>query len=188
MRSRPNILITGTPGTGKTSLMKMLMEDPSLQQLMHGICIGDLVREKQFFAEFDADYDCHVLDEEALLEELDPLIRAQDKGLMLEYHACDLFPTEWIDGVFVLRTDNAILHDRLTSRGYEGKKLQDNIECEIFQTILDEAREAAFDTVIELKSDDRHDMESNFVTIRDFIQSWISKASLADPLLNSSHK
>lgn len=176
MRRIPNILITGTPGTGKTSLLNVLMESVVTQERMHPVVIGDLVKQKQLYTAYDAEYGSHVLDEDALLEELEPLSRNPDKGLILEYHSGDLFPSEWIDAVFVLRTDNTVLYDRLVSRGYEGKKLQDNIECEIFQTILDEAREA-FGNVIELKSDCLQDMESNSNTIRDFIQNWITQQS-----------
>ena len=35
----------------------------------------------------------------------------------------------WFDIVFVLRTDNSILYDRLSARGYTGKKLEENIQA-----------------------------------------------------------
>ena len=177
MRRIPNILITGTPGTGKTSLLSRLLEAaPVVRENMQSVVIGDLVKEKKLFTEYDAEYGSHILDEDALLQELEPLTRDADKGLILEYHSSDLFPSEWIDAVFVLRTDNTVLYDRLVSRGYAGKKLQDNIECEIFQTVLDEAREA-FDNVIELKNDSREDMANNSIAMEDFIQNWITKQS-----------
>ena len=170
-RQIPNILITGTPGPGKTTLMSRVMESAGVQAKVQAVSIGELVQRKQLYDGYDAEYGSHVLDEQALLAELRPLTRDPDKGLLLEYHSCDLFPREWIDAVFVLRTDNTLLYDRLTSRGYAGKKLQDNIECEIFQTILDEAH-AAFDNVIQLKSDLPEDMESNSAAIQDFIMTW----------------
>lgn len=37
-------------------------------------------------------------------------------GNLLEYHSCEFFPERWIDAVFVLRTDNGILYDRLEKR------------------------------------------------------------------------
>ena len=37
-------------------------------------------------------------------------------GNMVDYHACDFFPERWFDAVFVLRTDNTILYDRLAKR------------------------------------------------------------------------
>ena len=37
-------------------------------------------------------------------------------GNVVEYHGCDFFPKRWFDAVFVLRTDNTILYDRLEQR------------------------------------------------------------------------
>ena len=59
------------------------------------------------------------------------------------------------------------------ARGYTGKKLQDNIQCEIFQTILEEARESyKVDVVHELPSNTPDDMESNLERIMLWIQQW----------------
>ena len=37
-------------------------------------------------------------------------------GNAVEYHSSDFFPERWFDAVFVLRTDNTILYDRLQQR------------------------------------------------------------------------
>lgn len=37
-------------------------------------------------------------------------------GNIVEYHSCEFFPERWFDIVFVLRTDNTALYDRLTAR------------------------------------------------------------------------
>ena len=76
--------------------------------------------------------------------------------------------------MFVLRTDNTTLYDRLgeNGRGYAGKKLEDNIECEIFQTILDEAKESYPEEIVhELPSNTEEDLKQNV----DRIFSWISQ-------------
>ncbi len=62
-------------------------------------------------------------------------------------------------------------------RGYTGKKLEDNIQCEIFQTILDEAREAyKADIVHELPSNTPDQMEDNL----DKIIAWVEQYKSAD--------
>ena len=53
-----------------------------------------------------------------------------------------MFPERWFDLVLVLRCNNTILYDRLQSRQYSGRKLEENVQAEIFQTILDEAKES----------------------------------------------
>jgi adenylate kinase len=61
-----------------------------------------------------------------------------------------------------MRSDNGVLYSRLTSRGYSGKKLEDNIEAEIMQLILDEARESyREEIVVELQSNTVEDLDSN---------------------------
>ena len=40
----------------------------------------------------------------------------EEGGVVVEYHGCDFFPERWFDAVFVLRTDNTILFDRLQQR------------------------------------------------------------------------
>lgn len=39
-----------------------------------------------------------------------------DGGIIIDYHGCDFFPERWFDIVFVLRTDNTNLYNRLESR------------------------------------------------------------------------
>lgn len=94
-------------------------------------------------------------------------------GVVVDYHGCDFFPREWFDIVFVLRTDNTILYDRLTDRGYTGKKLEDNIQCEIFQIILEQARTTFEEEIVyELTSDNRNQLRSNVNSIFQWIQQW----------------
>lgn len=92
-------------------------------------------------------------------------------GKIVDYHGADFFPERWFDIVFVLRTNNTILYDRLVARGYEGKKLGDNIDCEIFQTILEEAKESYKDQIVhELQNDTTEQLHSNVNTICQWVQ------------------
>lgn len=51
-------------------------------------------------------------------------------------------------------------------RGYSGRKLSDNVQCEIFQTILEEARDSYSHGIIhELPSNTPEDLEQNVDTI-----------------------
>lgn len=51
-------------------------------------------------------------------------------------------------------------------RGYSGKKLEDNIQCEIFQIILDEVRDSyKVDIVYEFLSNNFEDLEDNLEKI-----------------------
>lgn len=94
-------------------------------------------------------------------------------GNIVEYHSADLFPERWFDIVFVLRSNNTILYERLTARGYEGKKLDDNIECEIFQTILEEAKSSYQPEIVhELQSNTPEQMQDNVERVCQWFKQW----------------
>ena len=94
-------------------------------------------------------------------------------GKIVDYHGAEIFPERWFDIVFVLRTDNTILYDRLKARGYSGKKLEDNIDCEIFQTILEEAKGSYKEEIVhELHSNTPKQMEDNINRICQWVQQW----------------
>ncbi len=60
-RTRPNIMVTGTPGTGKTTLCEMLASSTGLTH----INIGNLIKEKSLHAGKDEEFDSLIVDEDA---------------------------------------------------------------------------------------------------------------------------
>ncbi len=59
-RLLPNILITGTPGTGKTTTAELVAEQTGLRH----INVGELVKSEHLHCGWDAEHDCFVLDED----------------------------------------------------------------------------------------------------------------------------
>lgn len=59
-RIKPNILITGTPGTGKTALSEQVARDAGFTY----INIGEWVREKGLHSGWDEEFQCHILDDD----------------------------------------------------------------------------------------------------------------------------
>lgn len=94
-------------------------------------------------------------------------------GHIIDWHVCDVFPKSWIDLVVVLRTDSAKLYDRLKARNYPEQKLQENLDSEIMEVLLDEARESYNEEiVVELRSDEADDIEDNVGRIETWIKNW----------------
>ncbi|KAF1773360.1 hypothetical protein JG687_00003351 [Phytophthora cactorum] len=171
MTRGPNILVTGTPGTGKTSMCQQLAERSLL--LTH-LNVGDLVKERGLHNGRDEEFDCFVLDEDKVCDEMEDMMA--EGGKVVDFHTCDFFPERWFDLVVVLRVDNTTLFDRLQKRGYSEKKVAENVECEIMEVVLQEARESyAPEIVQELPSRTVEDMESNIERVLTWAQHWMAQ-------------
>ncbi|CAH2069343.1 unnamed protein product [Thlaspi arvense] len=168
-RIRPNILITGTPGTGKSTTAAALAEATNFRH----ICVGDLVKEKNLHDGWDDKFESYILNEDLVCDELEDVMVAG--GNIVDYHGCDFFPERWFDGVVVLQTENSILYDRLTKRGYSGTKLSNNLECEIFGILLEEAKESYKEHIVtSLQSDTIEDISTNVARLTEWIGAWRS--------------
>lgn len=59
------------------------------------------------------------------------------------------------------------------SRKYSEKKLQENLDSEIMEVLLSEAREAyAEEIIVELTSNTADEMESNVARIESWLEQW----------------
>ncbi|KAF2026662.1 P-loop containing nucleoside triphosphate hydrolase protein [Setomelanomma holmii] len=168
-RKNPNIIITGTPGVGKTTHAEQLARATGFTHLS----VNQIVKDEGFQEGKDEETGSLIVDEDKLLDYLESLPLHSQGGYILDWHACDLFPERWIDLVIVLRCDSTILYDRLTARGYKGKKLEENMDSEIMQVLLDEAREAyKEEIVVELRSESNEDVEGNLERVEMWVEGW----------------
>jgi len=162
-------VITGTPGTGKTIHAQLLVETCKLP-LRH-VNIGELVKEKKLYESYDSEWQSYIVNDDKVLDEIEPL--ADEGGLILDWHTCDTFPERWVDLAVVLRCDHTRLWNRLEERKYPLKKIQENNESEIMQTVLEDARESYdAEIIVELRSEDMEDLESNVSRIVAWIDNW----------------
>eukprot|EP01018_Ginkgo_biloba_P038991 Gb_36386 [translate_table: standard] len=166
-RTKPNILVTGTPGTGKTTTCSLLADST---QLRH-INVGEVVKQKGLHEGWDDEFECFIVHEDLVCNELESMI--EEGGNIVDYNSCDLFPESWFDCIVVLQTDNSVLYDRLTNRGYVGPKLLSNIECEIFQVLLEEAYSSySEDIIMAMQSDSIEELSRNVGTLTDWVKNW----------------
>jgi hypothetical protein len=68
--------------------------------------VGDIVKAEQCHSGRDAAFDTLILDEEKLLDALEPALAGG--GCVVDFHSCDVFPQEWFDLVLVLRADTKV--------------------------------------------------------------------------------
>lgn len=168
-RFYPNILITGTPGCGKTSHSESLSSQ--LAKPYKHFSISDIAKSRDCIEGYDEKLDTSVVDENRLLDSLENDLR--EGGIIIDWHCCDIFPERLIDLVVVLRTDNNLLYERMKKRGYKDNKIQENLDCEIMEVILQEARDAyRSDIVVELQSNCVEEMEENIDRISAWVANW----------------
>lgn len=164
----PNILITGTPGTGKSSLASCIVK--SLPDFVH-IDVSKLAIEQEFYTEKD-DLDSFIIDEDKLLDYMEDVLEIHSvRNKIVEYHGSEFFPERWFDLVVVLRTQTEVLYERLVERGYSDAKIEKNMDAEIFQVCLDEATENYKEDIVwELQNSTINDLEDNTEKIVEWIK------------------
>lgn len=145
---------------------------------MPHICVGDLAKQHKCYDGRDEELDSFILDEDKLIDAMEPLISTADEegtGVVADYHMCEVFPERYFDLVLVLRANTEILYDRLVAREYSEKKRSENMESEIMQVVLDEAKEAYVPEIVhEVQSNTIDDMENNVTRVQDWTKQWIA--------------
>ena len=169
-RKYPNILISGTPGVGKTSFTTLLQSritDEKNYQ-MKNINLGNIVTENKLYKEWNDEFNVPVFDDDMICDYLEPII--EEGGCLLDFHSAGFIPEDWIDLIVLLRCNNTELYDRLKERGYNDKKITENIECEIMEVTADDVKENFNnEKIMELKSEVIDDMEKNLDIVMDKI-------------------
>ena len=118
--------MTGTPGTGKTTVAAMLG--------YRVLDINSLVREGMNLG-LDPERGCLEADMDALAGHMKSLDCKET--VILEGH----FSHHFADWAIVLRLSPAALRPRLEKRGYSQAKIRENLEAEVLDVILVEAVE-----------------------------------------------
>lgn len=133
MSERKVIVVTGTPGTGKSTFAKKLSEKLDLRLI-------DLNRviEREEIYESEANGTKEV-DPNDLREVFIDIISNSKKGLVIDGLLSYFLPRKYITEAVILRTHPDKLEKRLKNRGYSGKKLQDNLDSEALGVVLGEA-------------------------------------------------
>lgn len=123
------IALTGTPGTGKSSVGDILRSRGILV-----VEVSDIAREAGLFRERDEERGSYELDPEELQTVVDS--RLGDGTIVMIGHMSHLVRH---DLCIVLRCRPSVLRERLRTRGWPHSKVQENVEAEAVDVILIEA-------------------------------------------------
>ncbi len=119
------IALTGTPGTGKTTIAKILEDRYRVIYLKNF---------EDVKIAYDKSRDSYIVDIEKLKRKIKKL--KGEERIIIEGHYSHDMP---VDMVIVLRCHPDELRKRLEKRGYKDKKIRENIEAEAMNLITSEA-------------------------------------------------
>ena len=118
------LALTGTPGTGKSTVAQMLSSDG-----YEVITVESLAEQYGLSGEIDPSDGVRVIDTGALHDVLAPAWESSPDGVVVvDGHLSHHLPC---DAVAVLRCSPEIIESRLVSRGYSADKVQANYEWEL---------------------------------------------------------
>jgi adenylate kinase len=136
------VVVTGTPGTGKTTATEHVETD---LEVVH---LNDLIREEGLAEGEDPERGSLIADIDALQERL-----ADRDDVLIESHLAHHLDA---DRVVVLRCHPRELRERLLDRGEDGAKAAENAEAEALDVVLSEAVNAhGIENVYEVDTTDR---------------------------------
>lgn len=151
------VLITGTPGTGKSTVSKILNEKLLSENFQSTLVpVNDLIYEKHLYHGVDEEKGYKIVDINDLCLEIDHLLedsRDLDSRLwILEGHLSHYFQDA--DFVIVLRAKPHVLRQRLKTRNWKDSKIEENAEAEALAVCTCEAYQVHGERVNEIDTTD----------------------------------
>ena len=135
-QNKKTIIVTGTPGVGKTTIAKKLTEKLNANY----VGITELVKQQNLVESTDEKRDTLIADTKKLVQQLTQILaETEDTTIIDGHYAVDVIPKTDVNTVFVLRRDPRQLKKTLEKRGYTEKKLWENIAAELLDTCLIDA-------------------------------------------------
>lgn len=134
------IAVTGTPACGKTTLALELATRLDCQYL-NGT---QFILEKKLYCSYSRKFSSYLVDLRQFARAVSSIARkARKKGItiILDTHLAHELSPKIVDAVLVCSCSLPILKKRLELRKYSSKKIQENLQAEIFRVCLIDALE-----------------------------------------------
>lgn len=127
------ILISGTPGVGKSSVSRLLAR----QLMAMHVNISKLAEREQLIHGKDQVRGTLIADTDELSKRIQSILRRSESDVIVDGHyAVDVVQPSDVHVVFVLRRDPDELKSILDERGFTGNKLWENLSAEILDVCL----------------------------------------------------
>src|SRR3989344_6042986 len=125
------IVITGTPGTGKTTLAKSIAKKKKSVY----IDVNKLIKEYKLSEGYDRKRKCSIINIAKLKKVLVSIIKKANKSkksLIIDSHLSHYIQPKYVDLCIVTKCSLKELKKRLQKKGYNSQKTRENLEAEAF--------------------------------------------------------
>lgn len=137
------IIVTGTPGTGKSTIAKAVAKRLQCTYLD----VNTVIDSYRLKTGYDKKRQAAIIDEKKLCRVLVSFIK-KEKNLVIDSHLVADLPAAHVDVCLVTKTDIHVLKERLEARGYSQAKVRENLDAEIFEVCHIEAREKKHNIIV----------------------------------------
>lgn len=140
MRKNKVIAITGTPGTGKTQLAKRLAKKLGFRHLE----LSHFIKQNKLYDSYDRRLKTYVVDTAKtakLAKKVALFIKESESSLIIDSHLSHFLAVSLVDLCIVLKCNLKKLKKRLEKKRYSKAKVRENLDSEIFDVCLNEAKE-----------------------------------------------
>jgi len=132
------IAVSGSVGSGKTTVAKKLAEKYNLFYFD----INGFIKSHKFYDYYDKKRKTCVVDTEILIPILIKAVKDLKKiKIIFDGHFSHYIPKKYIKLCIICKCDLKVLKKRLEKRKYSKMKIRENLDAEIFDVVLNEARE-----------------------------------------------
>ena len=148
------IIVTGSVGTGKTALAKKLAKYLKYKY----IDVNKVVEGHRLAIGYDRKRKSKIVDVRRLAKVLINLIIKSRESLIIDSHLSHYIPKKYVDLCIVTKCSLKNLKKRLKKKKYHQAKIKENLQVEIFDSILVEALERKH-KVISVETDKKYNLK-----------------------------
>ncbi|MBI3027701.1 adenylate kinase family protein [Candidatus Woesearchaeota archaeon] len=136
------VIVSGVPGTGKTTLSKKL----SKKLDYYYFDVNNFIVKNKLYEGYDKERGTRIIDISILNKKLINEIKNIEKnkkyrGIIIDSHLSHYLPKKSADFCIVTKCDIKELNKRLKNKRYNKGKVAENLQAEIFDICLNEASE-----------------------------------------------
>ena len=121
------VVVTGTPGTGKTTISKLLTSHLHANYLS----LNERIIARKLYSKIDRDRRTRIVDLHRSQEYLENQLKKAQPVTLIDTHVIEAIPRKYVKKVIVLRCHPKILQARLHRKGWSHAKIRENVLAEV---------------------------------------------------------